>query len=98
MLQQFLSADYDLGTYTAWNEKIIYMEYVDKKYGYREITTTPADAYRFQGNLFGLFKSLGISSNLFFFTMYINGITNPLNYDGKKIVFKVPVLPPIPES
>jgi hypothetical protein len=98
LLQEHLIGDYQLGTYTEWNEQLIYMEYVDKRYGYQEITASPVEAYRYQGNLFGLFKSMGVNPSMFFYTMYINGLTNPLIYDGKKLIFKVPVMPPIPES
>lgn len=98
MLEQHVTADYSLGPYNEWNDRLIYMDYVNKKYEYKEVATTPIDAYRFQGNLYGLFKTLGVPQNLFFYTMYLNGYTNPHNYEGKKLVFKVPVMPPIPES
>lgn len=98
MLEQHITADYSLGNYTEWNERLIYMDYVNKKYQYKEVAAMPIDAYRFQGNLYGLLKYLGVTQNLLFYTMYINGYNNPLNYDGKKLVFKVPVMPPIPEA
>ena len=98
MLEQHITSDYRLGSFTEWNERLIYMDYVDKNYQYKEIATTPIEAYRYQGNLFGLFKLLGVHQSLYFYSMYINGYTNPLNYEGKKLVFKIPVLPPIPEQ
>lgn len=98
MLEQFVKSDYQLGSFTNFNERLIYMDYVSKVYGYNEVAATPMDAYRYQGNLYALFRILGVPSNLYFYTMAINGYTNPLNYDGKQLVFKIPVMPPIPES
>lgn len=98
MLEKHITADYRLGEFTDWNERLIYIDYVDKHYQYQEVAATPIDAYRFQGNLFGLFKALGIAPTVYFYAMYLNGYNNPLNYEGKKLTFKVPVMPPIPES
>lgn len=98
MLEQYLTVDYRLGTFTEWNERLIYMDYVNKTYEYREVVATPIEAYRYQGNLFGLFKSLGVSPSMFFYAMSLNGYTNPLNYEGKNLIFKIPVMPPIPEE
>lgn len=97
MLEQYVTADYSLGTFTEWNERLIYIDYIDKNYEYKEVATSPIDAYRYQGNLYGLFKTLGISPSMYFYTMTLNGYSNPLNYEGKKLIFKVPVMPNIPE-
>lgn len=98
MLERHQTVDYALGDFTYWNERLIYMDFVNKKYIYGEKVVTPIDAYRYQGNLFGLFKLLGIPNRMFFYTMYLNGYTNPMSYEGKKLTFKVPVMPPIPEE
>lgn len=98
MLESHQTTDYALGSFSYWNERLIYMDFVDKKYDLEEKVVQPIDAYRYQGNLFGLFKIMNIPSKLHFYTMYMNGYTNPMSYEGKKISFKVPSMPPIPEE
>ncbi|MDD2819150.1 MAG: hypothetical protein PHN51_10225 [Candidatus Nanopelagicales bacterium] len=84
-----------LPDYTRINETLLHMDFVNANYSYREVAVTPTEADRFQGNLYGLFYHLSIPPELHMYTMQLNGCLNPLNYDGKKQVFKVPVLPPI---
>lgn len=97
MLEQFMSNTYALPGYTYLNDRLLYIDYVDKKYNYQQATVLPMEAYRYQGNLFGLFKLLGISPSLYVYAMYLNGYNNPVNYEGKKITFKIPVRVPIPD-
>ena len=54
MLERHQTVDYALGDFTYWNERLIYMDFVNKKYTYGEKVVTPIDAYRYQGNLLGL--------------------------------------------
>jgi hypothetical protein len=53
-------------------------------------------AYRYQGNLFGLFREMNIDQSLYLYTMYINGLTSPVEFDGTKYVFDIAIKPPIP--
>lgn len=97
MLKQFMTNGYKLPDFTYLNDRLLYIDYVDKNYEYTKVVILPIDSYRYQGNLFGVFKKLGISPSLYTYAMYLNGYTNPMNFEGKKTQFKVPVKPPIPD-
>ena len=90
-------ANYRIPSYRYLNDRLIYMEYIDRHYTYDEVGVSPVDGYRFQGNLLGLFKYLGVADNLLTLTMYLNGYTNPVQYNGDKLNFKIPKMPPIPD-
>lgn len=90
-------ANYRIPNYTYLNDRMIYMDYIDRHYTYEEVGVLPIEGFRFQGNLFGLFKQLNIPDNLLVLAMYLNGYTNPVQYDGLKLTFKIPKMPPIPE-
>lgn len=89
--------NYRFKDYRYLNDRLQFIDYVDNKYQYETVNVLPIEAYRYQGNLFGLFKTINIDPGLYIYTMYINGYTNPLNYDGKKFIFKVPKSPNIIE-
>lgn len=98
MLKRFITAaNYRMDSYQYFNDRLIYIDFIDRKYEYDETTVTPVDGYRFQGNLMGLFKFIGIEDDLLPFALYLNGYTNPVEYDGVRLTFKVPKMPPIPE-
>lgn len=90
MLEIFMKNNYRMKNYKYLNDRLQFIDYIDNKYEYQTTSVLPLDAYRFQGNLFGLFKTMNIEPKLYLYTMYINGYTNPINYDGKKYIFKVP--------
>lgn len=99
MLDRLITAGtYRMPSYTYFNDRLTYMDYIDRKYTYEEVVVAPMDCYRFQGNLYGLFKHLGIIESLLPFALYLNGFTNPTSYDGTKMTFKVPKMPPIPQD
>ena len=83
-------------SYTEMNEVLLHMDFVNQNYAYREVTVADIDAYRHQGNLYGLFYLMGIVPELHLYTMHLNGYTNPVDYEGEKLVFRIPVMPPIP--
>lgn len=97
MLEQFMNSVYGAPGYVYLNDRLLYIDHVDKNYRYQQVSILPIDAYRYQGNLFGLFKHMGVSPSLHVYAMYLNGYTNPLNYDGAVHTFKIPVHAPIPE-
>lgn len=97
MLEQFMTNGYTIPDYTHLNDRLLYIDYIDRNYTYREASVEPVQAYRYQGNLFGLFRSLNIPSGLYVYAMYLNGYNNPTNYDGVQYTFKIPVRVPIPE-
>jgi hypothetical protein len=77
-------------------DSLQYVDYTNQNYVYEETMTTPDLAWRYQGDLYGLFGAMGIESKDFIFTMYINGYTNPTNYDGLRTTFKLAPKPNIP--
>lgn len=98
MLEQFQTVSYSFDSYVELNDNLLYLDYINNNYKFKKESIDPATAYRYQGNLLGLFKEMGISDDLLFFTMYINGYNNPVDYKGDKLTFKVAIKPPIPVS
>ena len=96
MLEQFMVNGYRIDTYKNLNDRLQYIDYVDRHYEYKSVAISPIDAYRYQGNLFGVFSILNIAPSLYIYAMYLNGYTNPSNYSGHNCTFKVPVMPPVP--
>lgn len=92
-----MNSSYSIANYTLLNDSLLYTDHINRKYTYQQVAVAPIEAYRYQGNLYGLFRALGISSSLFAFALYLNGFTNPSNYDGSKTTFKVPIKVQIPE-
>lgn len=92
-----MSNNYSIPDYKYLNDRLLYIDYVDRNYTYREESVMPVEAYRYQGNLFGLFRKLGIDPGLYVYAMYLNGYVNPTDYDGVRYTFKIPVRVPIPE-
>lgn len=98
MLESFLVNDYSFDSVSQLNDNLQYLDYINANYQFTEIAVDPGVAYRYQGNLFGLFRQLDISPTLFTFTMYINGYSNPVDYNGDMYNFKIAIRPPIPSS
>lgn len=96
-LIELMESNYRFEDYPYINDRLNYIDYIDKNYTYPITTVSPMDAYRYQGNLFGLFKLMGVDPSMFVMAMHLNNITNPANYDGKRISFKIPSRVPIPE-
>lgn len=51
---------------------------------------TPVEALKYQGDLYGLFQLKQISPKYFWLIMRLNGINNPIEYDGELNTFTVP--------
>jgi len=96
MLENLIVNDYSFSTYTNINDMLQFIDLINKKYTYQELTILPDIAYKYQGNLFGLFREMGIAPSLYLATMYINGYVNPTEYESNKFQFKMPVTPPMP--
>lgn len=77
-------------TYAKINNTLLYLDSLGKDNIENTVTIDSDKAYRFQGNLFGLFSDMNISTKYHIYTMYINGYTNPSHYKGDKQVFKIP--------
>lgn len=95
MLTQYMKPLFGIPTYQELNETILHIDFVDLFYEYEEVLISKMDAYRFQGNLYGLLRQLNVSRDMMLYTMHINGYNHPANYEGIKTVFKIPVPPPI---
>ena len=98
MLESFQVSEYSFDQYTELNDNLQYLDYIKANYEFKQVAVDPGTAHRFQGNLFGLFRALNIEANLFLFTMYLNGYTNPVDFNGDVFTFKVATKPPIPSS
>lgn len=98
MLEQFQVNDYSFTTYQELNDNLLYLDYINRTYSYEIITINPAQAYRFQGNLFGLLREINVSPVLFVYTMYLNGYTNPVEFKGDKYTLTVAIRPLIPSN
>lgn len=92
-----MTNNYSIPDFPHLNDRLIYIDHVQRRYNYQEASVLPADAYRYQGNLYGLFRQLRISPALYTYAMYLNGYSHPANYEGVKNTFKLPVKPPIPD-
>lgn len=97
MLEQYMTRGPSYQTYTELNEQLLYTDFITSKYNLKEVMVDPIVSYRYQGNLYGLFKEMMIDPDLYLLAMYINGYNNPLNFEGKKVRFQIPHRPPIPE-
>lgn len=98
MLETFQVNDYSFDSVTELNDNLQYIDFIKANYEFKEVAVDPGVAYRFQGNLFGLFRYLNIAPNLFLYTMYLNGFTNPVEFNGEVYNFKIAIKPPIPVS
>lgn len=98
MLDTFMTNSYSFDSYTTMNDNLLYLDYLDENYERSYINTTPDMAYKYQGNLFGLFSEMKIKPELYIYTMYINGYRSPNEFKGDKVSFIRPIKPPIPTT
>ena len=98
MLETFMTNTYAVENYQALNDRLLYVDYIRQNYTFNQQAVEPIDAYRYEGNLFGLFNHMGVQPSLYIYAMYLNGYTNPMSYEGRRTVFTVPITLPIPEN
>ena len=98
MLENLQINDYSFESLSQLNDNLLYLDYITRNYEYKTVSVTPDTAYRYQGNLFGMFRELNIKPDLFVYTMYINGYRSPRDFKGDKLDFKLAIKPPIPFS
>lgn len=98
MLETYQVNDYNTSNYTTLNDSLVYLDYINNTYKFKNVTINPSIAYRYQGNMIGLFRELNIDPSLYLFTMYINGYTSPIEYKGDIYTLKLAIKPPIPSS
>jgi hypothetical protein len=65
------------------------LDYINKTKGFEVVNVEDIIAYRYQGNLYGLFKELNIPAFMYEYTAYINGYLDPVDYDGTQTMFKI---------
>ncbi len=81
------------------NHALQYVDYLSRHNTYEVVVVEPGMAYKYQGNFYGLLKELGrVPVNAYLYALYINGLTNPNNFDGEAKSIKIPLIPPIPGS
>ncbi len=96
MLSQLMTNDYSFLSNQKLIDNLQYLDHFNNNYQFKTVTVLPSDAYKYQGNLFGLFKMMNIETSLYVFTMYLNGYNHPVDFDGSKYIFKLAIKPPIP--
>lgn len=98
MLEEFQVNHYQFDSLTELNDNLQYLDYINQHYEFQTVNVQPDVAYRYQGNLFGLLRELKVKPPLFVYTMYLNGYTNPREYDGNETQFTLAIRPPIPSN
>ncbi len=98
MLEQYQVNDYSFSTYQELNDNLLYLDYINRTYEFNIVTVNPGVAYRYQGNFFGLLRELNVTTNLFVYTLYLNGYNNPVDFNGDTYTIKVAIKPSIPSS
>lgn len=98
MLETLQTNNYSIDSYELYNDNLLYLDYIDQNYTFKEIVVEPKLAYANQGNLIGLFKELEIPPSLYLYTMHINGFNNPYTFNGKLDSLKLAIKPSIPLS
>lgn len=98
MLEQLQNLSFALADYNRLNDTLLYIDYINANYQYKDVFVAPDIAYRHRGNFTSLMAAMEIDPALYLYTMYVNGINNPVDFDGKPVTLKVPVIPPIPRQ
>lgn len=98
LISQYLTNDFKFNSYTEMNDTLLYIDYMSRKKGYSEVAVEPHLAYKYQGDFYGLLNKLNVSKNLYLYTLYLNGYTDPNDFDGNRYLIKVPNEPNIPRS
>jgi hypothetical protein len=97
MLENLQVNSYDFENYTELNDNLLYLDYIKHNYKFEEITIQPILRHRYQGNFFGLLREINnVSPSLYLYTLYINNLTSPTDYnENSSLVIKIPIKPPI---
>lgn len=98
MLETYQVNNYSFETYQELNDNLLYIDYINRNYEFNNLTINPNVAYRYQGNLFGLFREMNVEPHLYVYTMYLNGYTNPVEYRGDRYSLKLAIRPKIPQN
>lgn len=98
MLEALMTNDFSFDTIQEINDNLQYLDYINHHYKYEEITIDPNIAYKYQGNFYGLLNELMINPKLYLFTLYLNKLTSPVEFNGNMLIIKKPIRPPIPNS
>lgn len=96
MLEQFQTNTYRFEDYLLLNDNLLYLDYINNNYQFKEVTIEPVMSYRYRGNLIGLFREMNLDPALYVYTQYINGFVNPQDFDGTMTTMKIAIQPPIP--
>lgn len=73
-----------------------FMAFLEQHLGYIEqqgvtlVTITETNAYKHEGNFYGILDELNIPNDFHYITMRINGFRNSNHYDGNDVNLKIP--------
>lgn len=98
MLDTLQVNDYSFESIQQLNDNLQYIDYIKANYVYKQVTIEPATSYRFQGNFFGLLRSINVSPSLFLYTLYLNNYSSPFDFGGDRTTLTIATKPPIPSS
>lgn len=98
MLKQLITVDFKALPESKMNDALLYTDYLSHIKDFEELIVDHSTAYKYQGNFYGLLKELGVNHSLFVLTMYVNGLVNPLDYDGVGGSLRVAKTMPIPKN
>lgn len=96
MLEQFMTNEYRFDSLTEINDNLQYLDYINNNYEFKQAVVPPVTAYKYQGNFLGLLNEMGVDPSLYLYTMYLNGYQNPVDFEGDRVQFTIPIKPPIP--
>ena len=82
--------------YSNIHDNLCYLDYLNKIKDFKVAIVPPDIAYRSKGNFYSLLYQMKIPSELYLYTLYLNGYTSPFEYDGYKKELKIAIKPPIP--
>lgn len=97
MLKNLANVDFKGGNPSETNDLLLYTDYLSQIKDHEETIIDPSMAFKFQGNFYGLLRELRVPGTYFIATLYLNNLTNPLDYKGKAGGIKIAKQLPIPK-
>lgn len=93
-----MSNDFSSKNYTRLNDELLILDRIDLENKFEAIVVDADQAYRYEGNFYGLLNHLNVPEDLFLQTLYVNRLTHPTEYKSNFRVLKIPTKPKIPKK